>query len=1177
MTNISAKARWLLSVTPAALMLFLPGIARGQAGAATASCEPLARDLASAQAELERTRQDLESARGQASEVESIRSRTEQAERERDERGASLNSCRAAQEDLCTAAGGFAGGILAGRVNVDGLASCVDPTVRRGLAEQLSGWSNTSAALGRFGAFSAGEIDTTPGMGPTSGSKVERLVARLFAQGNGSPQIYRRLVIEALKLTAPRSLSAIRAQAGGLERWFQGADPLDARLVAEVTMGESTKNAQTRTPVLATATSLVNSYQLLAGCQGPQPARDCRRAEQLSQLLERSGPLITRRRVQDVWASECSALTADVVKTWLMALPPTTASDSGVETVSQAVRAKLFACFLRDATAPAHFSEWLYTKLPTPSTQISGAFAPLLDLGTWWRSDSPVDVCARAVRALQAAPAQNQCLALPSLLSTVRAWAAARNDVERDFGFEMCDRLGLGLWRGESVSVPDTFPAPPTVDDVVRQREGGARTNIARLRDACGARVGNGVAFEQAVSDLGRLANLLGESVSHSPWGLTADFEPVERRRGQSAGDTATWFRSLSRPTMACEVMELTDERCAACRHLPEDSHYDCALARRLEASWGATTRRVLLASLGLTSALLVALWATRMRRAVVAQRSWLAQVSAFLRRLGLHPQLDRWRFFVPGRVGSVELILPETPTWERFGRRAVLVRCESGSFRARDVERAGGAARRSGAELALLVHDDAISPDLPAVRAMLDWAARGPGKAVHVLPLMWSRLEWSQDIRELLELAEESSLRSNPFEVRGRVTSSTQFFDRERLVSGLLASVQAGHFTVVTGLRRLGKSSLALEVLRRLPGPAAYLDLTGFHYEIHRSQEPTEAADAILRYLCLELLESARNRHAGKPFELEVPSGAIDATALAAWLRDFDRLLAKLENGKAPPALLILDELEHAIGAAPALDRALEVFAIVVGRLRNALPAAGSSRRQRVGVIFCSALHPLLWSPLGTLAHQSLIGSFEQVAVPCLPEDAAAAMMRALGSRQGIRFTSAALDLLVAESQGVPLLLRRLGTAVLELYDPERARQGSLGAVEIGVEGARAAVEREVSEGSPVRVWVESEIAAPDSPGGAVLRFLAQRERGPAVQLRKVAAEVFLRQFELTGLALELTAGEARRRAEEAAAVVVRTLGESGLLRADGDPTEPEVYLLPDGVIRRALGAATS
>jgi hypothetical protein len=33
-----------------------------------------------------------------------------------------------------------------------------------------------------------------------------------------------------------------------------------------------------------------------------------------------------------------------------------------------------------------------------------------------------------------------------------------------------------------------------------------------------------------------------------------------------------------------------------------------------------------------------------------------------------------------------------------------------------------------------------------------------------------------------------------------------------------------------------------------------------------------------------------------------------------------------------------------------------------------------------------------------------------------------------------------------------------------------------------------------------------------------------------------------------------------------------VRTLGESGLLRAHGDPNEPEAYELPDGLIRRVL-----
>lgn len=1171
--------RWLASLSLVVTALFATLPARSQASAAPLSCEPLERELSAAHAELRRAEDSLEQARARASEVPSLRARAEQAERERDERAEALTSCRASKDDLCASAGELASGVTAGRVNVGGLGSCVDPNVRRALAEQLSGWSNASATLGRLGAFSAGEIDAAPGLGASSGSRVERLVARLFAQGNGSPLVYRRLLIEALRLMAPRSFSTLKSQPGGVERWFLSRAPLEPSLIAEATSGEGEPSEvkSSQGPALATATHLVDSYKLLADCGGPQPAQDCPRAQQLSQLLESSGPLLTRRRIQDVWASECSGLTDDVVKTWLEALPPSRTSEASVESVAQAIRSKLITCFLRDATAPASFPRWLGSKLPSPDATKPNAFAPLVQLQTSWQHDAPIDACLHAARELQSAPAPGRCEISSSTSAAVQAWATSRNRSEArgDFGFELCDRLALALWRGENATVLDAAPAPPTVEEALRRREDEPPTHVARLREACSSRVGTGAAFERGLGELGRLATLLGEPIAQAPWRLTASFEPVESERAEQRGvGTGPWLRSLTNEALSCELLELGAERCAACRQLPEGSHYDCSLAAALETSWTASTRRVLLGALVAVVALLVVLWARSLRRALIAERPWREQVSAYLRRLGLEPELDRFRLILPARLANIRFALPATPAWQRFGRLAVLMRCENGGFQARDVDRAAAAARRQGAELALLVHEDAASPDLGAVRAMLDWAARGAGKSVHILPLMWSRLAWSHDASELLELAEETSLRSNPFEVRGRVTSSAQFFDRERLVSGLLASVQAGRFTVVTGLRRFGKSSLALEVARRLPGPAAYVDLTAFHHEISHTADTAAAADAILRYLCLELLESARARYAAGLPALEVPSGPLDATALAHWMRDFGQAVAALEDGKPPPALMILDELEHAIGGARRLDRALEVLAIVVGRLRNALPAVGPTRGQRVGVLFCSALHPLLWSPLATLAHQSLIGSFEHVAVPCLPDDAASAMMRDLGSRQGIRFTNAALESLVRESQAVPLLLRRLGTAVLELYDPERARQGSLGAVEIGVEGVRAAIDREVSEGSPLRVWVESEIASPESPGGAVLRHLAQEQGVPARDLRRLAATAFQEQFERTGLTLELSAGEARRRAEEAAAVVLRTLGDSGLLQHDGDPTEPEAYRLPDGVIRRILSA---
>ncbi len=499
-------------------------------------------------------------------------------------------------------------------------------------------------------------------------------------------------------------------------------------------------------------------------------------------------------------------------------------------------------------------------------------------------------------------------------------------------------------------------------------------------------------------------------------------------------------------------------------------------------------------------------------------------------------------------------------------------MRADGSILQERDVNRAGFTARALNTALALLVHDDLAAPDLGAVRAVLEWDARAGSRAVHVLPLPWSRLHWARDATDLLELAEDSSLRGNPFELRGRISSSSQFFNRERLVSGLLAGAQAGRFVVVTGLRRFGKSSLALEVARRLPGPSAYVDLAGFHHEIRFSGDPAVAADAILRFLCLKLLESARQRWPNADLQLAPPSGALDAATLTTWFRDFERAVVAADTGKVLPVLLILDEIEQAIGAASHLNHALDVFAILVGRLRISLPGASHDGGARVAVLFCSALHPLLWSPLATLAHQSLIGSFENVSVPCLPEEAAVAMMQGLGARHGIRFSEPALRLLVHASQSVPLLLRRLGSAVLELYDPDRARQGALGAVEIGIEGVRAAIEREVSEGSPLRVWVESEIAEADTPAGDVLRLLANRECAQASELRMIATRAFRKQFALTGVALALPVAEAMRRAEEGAAVVLRMLGDSGLLRAHGDPTEPEEYELPEGVIRRIL-----
>jgi hypothetical protein len=194
---------------------------------------------------------------------------------------------------------------------------------------------------------------------------------------------------------------------------------------------------------------------------------------------------------------------------------------------------------------------------------------------------------------------------------------------------------------------------------------------------------------------------------------------------------------------------------------------------------------------------------------------------------------------------------------------------------------------------------------------------------------------------------------------------------------------------------------------------------------------------------------------------------------------------------------------------------------------------------------------------------------------VPALDDDAAHAMMRGLGARQGIRFDDNALDALVKASHGVPLLLRRLGTSVLELYDADRARQGALGAVRIGIEGATEAIRREERGGSPLRVWVESEIAQADTSAGVLLRALAKEGRVPIRELSKLVETQVMERFTATGLTSMLAPAELKRRAQEAGSVMVRLLAESRLLEAHGDLTSPDAYSLPDGVIRRILSEA--
>ncbi len=1088
------------------------------------------------------------------------------------------DTCQVSKDELCSEAAAFAQRLLDGKVT--NVGSCVPGPEQVRLRQFLEDSEATSKSLAQLAEFGAGESDSlpAPGAAPNAG----RLVARLLGPQH-EPLFYRRLLTEAMRLTAPRAWAQIKA--GGptkIEAWFASSDPLDAKLAEEAQRVSAASGP--RGPSLSAALHLVRAYQLVAQCSEEAPTSACRRARQLQETFESTAPLLLRQRVEDIWAADCRNVSQSTVLAWVQDFPAPqgTVSSGDFSEVAKAAQTKLFSCFLSQADGDPEpsFHVWLDKMLPSPKALDSRSLPRVDDIRAGAREDTPLDVCGRAARAMQSVASTTKCTALaPDVNYAVARWlAAGALPDDASASLRVCARYTEMLWLGQAVSVPASFARPPTVDAMLALDSRGHETPFSTLRDACDDRHGKADTFASDLASFVPFARGFGEMPEGVPWRADArSGAPLEAARFAEASTYGDWFRHLLSRENACRALGLSDARCERCATQAGGQFYDCELHRRLEGLWARHERTTgasiaaIFAVFGLFS------WGARMRRARRSFTSWSKETRVRLDALGLVGRPDPMRAVLPSRNDSLRVDLPSDAAWERWGRQASVVRVPDGlRVKEQDVYHAVEVSQRAGARVGFLLHDDSASLDLGAVRAVLDWAGRGGTRAVHVLPLAVSRLEWARDSSDLLDLVEETSLRGNPFEVRGRITSSSQFWNRERLVSGLLAETRAGRWVVVTGLRRFGKSSLALEVARRLPGLSAYVDLAGFHHEIAFGQDPSLAVDAILRSMCARLTDSARARYPRAQVP-DAPTGEVDAAALTRVVRDLCTACAAFADGKrAPPLLLVLDELEQVLAMdTQRAGQALDVLAILLGRLRNALgespsPSGGAS----VGVLLCGALHPLLWAPLRTLGQQSIMGAFPSLCVPCLATEAAVSMMRGLGGRQGIRFADEALDYIVEQSQGVPLLLRRIGTSVLELYDPDHARQGSLGAVNVGIEGAREAVAREEREGSPLRVWVESEIAEPAMPAGAMLRALAAGAPIPVGVLRDIAVRGVLAQFDASGVMQSLGREEVERRAQEAGSVMLRLLGETGLVTPLGDLTSPEAFELRDGAIRRVLAS---
>ncbi|MFO0593978.1 MAG: ATP-binding protein [Myxococcaceae bacterium] len=1142
-----------------ALLLLASSTAFAAGDGGTPSCADVEQKLQVAQRTLN---QCNENARSLITARDRCEAELDQSADKGKDSSAKLDACVSQKEALCNDAAAMAAALLQGTAK--GVGQCVPQAT----VQQLQALVASAAILNRLAVqlddYVSGASDTMPKPGVTT--EAERRIAHALGGKTGVPLWNRRLLVEAFRRTAPNAWGRVKSQGlAGIDAFFESRGPLPDPFITEAN-GEHPEPAGPAGPPLTAALRLALSYLELSNCEERAESAECGRARQLVELLDDTGPLIIRRRVEEMYATPCEALSPDTIRAWLQDFPTSRSREKAValNELSDAAKSKLFHCYLVDAGGDASYAKWIAPRLP-PVKQLDPRMQPVVDgFRSYVREGDPIDLCGRAVRAMQNLKVVDCGVVRPEPLQIIALWAHTPPPADASPDTQVCQKIASLMWGGNALILPESPEEQVKTDD---ENEAAMTT----LRKACDERAGKDV--EQTLVSLAAIAKDLGEPVSASPWRLDdKGTMPLEKARAEEVDQLGTWLQHTLDQQTACDSLGIPAPRCAACRE--GGGGFDCELSARVEENWARYRRITWRSFAGLVSAIVVLVYLSRLRRARRVFGETMKTLATSLDALGLKATPDVMRWLFPSRHDVLNLDLPKTPAWERWGTDALAILVPGpGAVREADVNHAAGVAMAENIRVVFLLHPDSSVPDLGAVRAMLDWAARGGTRAVQVLPLALSRLAWATKDEDLLDLVEATTLRGNPFEVRGPVRSSSQFWNRERLVAGLLTETRAGNWVVVTGLRRFGKSSLALEVARRTTGPSAYVDLAGFHHEVSHGESPAVAVEAILKTLVMRLSDSARVRFPAATVPA-VPTTSLDAPTLASWLRELSLACGTSAGTSPPPMMLVLDEVEQLLSAPrEKLAVALDVMATLTGRLRSALsepssPHSGAS----VSVVLCAAVHPLLWAPLSTLGGQSIMGAFPSICVPVLDDEAAHAMMRGLGSRQGIRFEDDALGALVKASHGVPLLLRRLGTSVLELYDADRARQGSLGAMRIGVEGANEAIRREEKEGSPLRVWVESEIAQMDTTPGLLLRALAKEQKVTVAALAKLVETQVTTRFGESGLDAHLAPAELKRRAQEAASVMVRLLAESKLLEAHGDLTSPDAYSLPDGVVRRIL-----
>ncbi|MEO8800595.1 MAG: hypothetical protein ABI551_22080, partial [Polyangiaceae bacterium] len=472
---------------------------------------------------------------------------------------AGQNSCIAQKDTLCTEAASFAKQIVSGKVT--NVGTCVPGPVQVDLLQTLKGWEATTNAMSQLAAYGEGESDVLPYTNGTT--TAERMASRLVSPSSREPLFFRRLVTEALKLSAPMSWQKIHDGGTlGIDTWFSSNAPLDEKIVDEA---QHKQTMSGRGQSLSAALRLVQSYQQVASCSDDKPTPACRRAHQLEQLFESTGPLLLRQRVEDVWSAECRDISPTTVLGWVQDFPTqqVAAPVADFGEVADAARAKLFTCYLAtEEGIDTQFTVWLEQMMPSPKRLDARTLARVDDIRTLHASDA-LDLCAHAVRAMRSYKSSGVCSAPPPpIRAALEQWvsfapAKGNDDVE----LKTCRDYTQLLWEGATASLSDSYAHPPSESEMLTVNGKAPESSLLRMRHACSDRRGSVEQFPTDVAALAKIASGFGEAGETPPWRLAPGTNvPVEAVHYAQAETYGAWTKHFFGPHKnACGALGLSD------------------------------------------------------------------------------------------------------------------------------------------------------------------------------------------------------------------------------------------------------------------------------------------------------------------------------------------------------------------------------------------------------------------------------------------------------------------------------------------------------------------------------------------------------------------------------------------------------------------------------------------